>query len=161
MTQRKGLSYLIQAIKEIDKKKICSTFIGQGPLENYIKKELPDSNLKANNFSHKSILNEMNNNDILILPSLSEGFALVTLEAMSRGMVVICTNRCGIKDISDKNDSIIITPNNYLIIKKKINFFLKNPTEVKRMGIKALKTAKKYSWSKYQDQLAHLINKNL
>ena len=24
-----------------------------------------------------------------------------------------------------------------------------------------LKTAKKYSWSKYQDQLAHLINKNL
>ena len=161
LTQRKGLSYLIKAIKEIDKKKICSTFIGRGPLENYIKKELPDSNLKVNTFSHKSILNEMVNNDILILPSLSEGFALVTLEAMSRGMVVICTNRCGLKDIGNKNDYIIVTPNNYLIIKKKINFFLKNPNALKRMGIRALKTAKIYNWHKYQDQLTYMINKNL
>ena len=103
----------------------------------------------------------MVNNDILILPSLSEGFALVTLEAMSRGMVVICTNRCGLKDIGNKNDYIIVTPNNYLIIKKKINFFLKNPNALKRMGIRALKTAKIYNWHKYQDQLTYMINKNL
>ena len=105
---------------------LSSTIIGTGPLEKYIKKELPNENFKKN-LSHNLILKEMKKHDVLIFPSLFEGFGLVISEAMSQGMVVISTNKTGLPDISNKNDdSVTIPPNNSKDIINKINYFIHN-----------------------------------
>ena len=164
LEEMKGLNHFIAAIKKLNiihKNMLVSTIIGTGPLEKYIKKELPNENFKKN-LSHNLILKEMKKHDILIFPSLFEGFGLVISEAMSQGMVVISTNKTGLPDISNKNDdSITIPPNNSKDIIKKINYFVSHPKEVKRFGRNAQKTASKYKWSDYQKKLINTINQEL
>ena len=44
---------------------------------------------------HAHVLAEMERHDVLAFPTLSEGLALVILEAMSRGMAVVTTPNSG------------------------------------------------------------------
>ena len=104
---------------------------------------------------------EMFKNDVLLFPSLFEGFGLVISEAMSRGMVVISTNRTGLVDISQGKDSIFVKTNNHKEIFNSVSSLLKNHSKVKKIGINAIKTAKNYNWSKYRIKLNNIIKKCL
>lgn len=163
LTNNKGLVYLMNAIKKLNilhKNKILTTIVGSGPLERYLKQELPNEIFKKN-LPHNLVLKEMFNNDILIFPSLFEGFGLVISEAMSCGMTVISTNNTALPDIGCENDSFLISTKSTKEIIDKVNYFLKHPSEIKRIGKNAQNTASKYSWSKYQKKLINIINNNL
>ena len=163
LTEDKGINYLIKAITKLNinhKNKISVFIIGAGPLEDLVKKKLPDAVFKKN-LQHKLILNEMQKNDVLIFPSLYEGFGLVISEAMSRGMNVISTFRTALSDIGHKNDSFLISPNSSYQIVEKINFLLKYPNQVKKIGKNAMLTASKYNWAEYQKKLITIITTNL
>ena len=157
----KGLFYLSRIIKKLEKThkdKFNFTIIGSGPLEEWLKNELPNTTFKKN-LSHKDVLKEMSLKDIFLFPSLFEGFGLVISEAMSCGMVVISTNRTGLKDISKGNDSILVPPKSISIVYKEIISIIENPKKFKIISINAIKTAKKYNWKIYQDKLADTIKK--
>ena len=160
LSQRKGISYVIASLKKIidqnKKELITITFIGSGPAEELIKKELPQIIIKQY-LSHQDVLKEMLKSDVLLFPSLFEGFGLVILEAMSHGMVVISTNRTGLIDVSQGNDSIIVKANSHKEIYNSLNSLLQNPSLVKKIGINAIKTAKNYNWSKYRARLNKII----
>ena len=113
------------------------------------------------NLSYNNLLKHYRTNDIFILPSLLEGFGLVITEAMSNGMVVMSTNRTGLPEIRNDNDSILIKVNNAKDIVHKVTYLIKRPKQIQRMGKNALITASKYSWPKYQNKLVEIINDNL
>ena len=94
------------------------TIIGSGPLE----KELKDK-AKSNIVFKGQIANEkldayFENNDILILPSISETWGLVVEEAIYFGMPVIVSSNCGVSELV--KDGV----NGYLID-------LRNPNKLK------------------------------
>jgi glycosyltransferase involved in cell wall biosynthesis len=72
-------------------------------------------------------------------------------------MVVISTNRTGLIDVSQGNDSIIVKANSHKEIYNSLNSLLQNPSLVKKIGINAIKTAKNYNWSKYRARLNKII----
>src|SRR5439155_16334860 len=80
---RKGLSYLLDAVEKL-KGAVAMTLLGRkaasgcAPLESAVRKHrwLPT-------LSHAGVLREMQSHDVLVLPSLFEGFGLVILEAMA------------------------------------------------------------------------------
>ena len=76
-------------------------------------------------------------------------------------MTVISTNNTALPDIGCENDSILISTKSTKEIIDKVNYFLKHPSEIKRIGKNAQNTASKYSWSKYQKKLINIINNNL
>ena len=163
LIERKGIKYLIRSIKElmkIHKNMISATIIGSGSLKNYAHKELPEAKF-IENLSYNNLLKHYRTNDIFILPSLLEGFGLVITEAMSNGMVVMSTNRTGLPEIRNDNDSILIKANNAKDIVHKVTYLIKRPKQIERMGKNALITASKYSWPKYQNKLVEIINDNL
>ena len=163
LTKEKGVNYLLKAITELSKTqkdKILFTIIGSGPLENFIKKKFPRVNFKKN-LPHELCLKEMRKHDILIFPSLFEGFGLVISEAMSQGMVVISTNRTALPDIGNKDDSVLISPHSSNEIIKKVNYFIRYPKEIKRIGKNAQKTASKYVWTEYHKKLVSILNQTL
>ena len=80
------------------------TYVGDGnkriELENYIlKNELKNYVTIAGVQPQTKIPTWMAKNDILILPSIHDGWGAVVNEALQTGMYVICSNACGAADL--------------------------------------------------------------
>jgi len=150
----KGIANVLEAVENF-KEHICLTIVGRKttddckPLNEGLKKHhwIPSLN-------HASILELMRNSDVLIFPSLSEGFGLVITEAMSQGTPVITTNSTGGKDfiINNKNGWIVETDSTNSIVSV-ISELLNTPDKVACVGMEAIKTAASRTWQDYQKDL--------
>lgn len=84
---------------------------------------------------------------VYIQPSVTEGFGITVLEAMSYEVPVIVTEGVGAKDVvSDGEDGFIVPIRDPDAIAEKIKYFADNPSEVTRMGLNARNKAKRYEW---------------
>ncbi len=155
LKQSKGLSYMADAVKTL-KDKIEFTIIGTGPALKLVKETIPKFNYLGS-LPHDEVLKQMRDHDVLLFPSLFDGFGMVITEAMSQGMVVISTKHTALPDISDEKSAICIPHSNSLAIEEALNSLLKNTNKVKVIGMAALERARKYQWSDYRDEVAKLV----
>ena len=69
-------------------------------LEKYARKLNVEDNIRfIGNVSNENVLTLINKSDVLVLPSLSEGFPRVILEGMLCGIPIVASNVRGIKEI--------------------------------------------------------------
>lgn len=89
----------------------------------------------------------LNSIDLYVLPSLSEGFSLTTIEAMAVGKPVIATRSGGPeKIITDGHDGILIDKSSSEAIVGAVQLLISNPGIASGLGQNALKNVyKKYS----------------
>ncbi len=141
--EEKGLDYLFKATKPI-KNKINITVIGNGRVK-YYKRKYPFVNFLGQ-LTHKEVIEQLQNNNILILPSLkrsTESFSNALLEAMSCGKAVIGTNVHGTPEmITDNYDGLLIQEKDPEAIKRAI-LRLQNKKLRDKLGNNARKTVLK------------------
>lgn len=117
LIKNKGIKYLIEAMPMVLVKfpETKLLIVGDGEESYFLKKIVKKLNLQNN----ISFLGKINHNrlspfyimsDILINPSLSEGFSLVLIEALVCGTAVIATNVGGISDIIKNNQTGLLIP---------------------------------------------------
>jgi glycosyltransferase involved in cell wall biosynthesis len=124
----KGIQYLIDAMVSIEKydKNAKLLIIGDGEerynLESYVnKRKLKDSITFIGELPHSELPQYFAASDIFVLPSLSEGFPNVLLEAMASGLPIIATNVGGVPDIIQENiNGFLVEPQNPNEIGKKL-----------------------------------------
>ena len=155
--QRKGLSYLLKAI-EMLKSKVELTLLGRkaasgcAPLDSAVRKYrwLPT-------LSHDEVLREMQNNDVLVLPSLFEGFGLVILEAMSQGTLVITTDHTAGPDVIEEGvDGFMVPIRSAEAIAEKLELLARDPEQLMSMKLAARRKAQLHSWESYRSRLVEV-----
>lgn len=159
LSQRKGISYVFEAIKGLEKN-IEMTMIGLGNIESCpaLKQSLNNVNYIPS-LPHNEILKIMSSQDILLFPSLFEGFGLVVTEAMSQGTPVITTDRtCGPDVITNGKDGWIVEAGTSVPIRKLLVDFIANPEILHEVGREALRTAQSRPWSNYEEELSLSVN---
>src|SRR5436309_7221345 len=73
--------------------------------------------------------------NVLVVPSLSEGTPLVTLEAMSAGVPVVASAVGGIPEqVRHQSEGILVPPGNALALSEAILRLLHHPTLMQRLG---------------------------
>jgi len=90
--------------------------------------------------------------DCMVVPSKLETFGLVVLEAMSDGVPVILSSRCGSSEIiNDGENGFVFDYESLPAIKlfAKMRHVLNLGENLRTVREKSLETAKKYSWEKY------------
>jgi glycosyltransferase involved in cell wall biosynthesis len=116
----KGIDYLLESLKFLEQKKIRNlelNIIGSGPLrEKYLSKarhfEMCRINLRGE-VPNSEIPIWMNASDLFCLPSISEGYPNVLMEAMACGLPVVATRVGGIHEIIDSAEhGILVSPKN-------------------------------------------------
>lgn len=111
LIERKNVDNIIKA-KKIAKTRYNLVIVGDGPEMDNLKKlskDIPDIYFIGSRNDVENILPDC---DCLILPSHTESFGLVLIEALACGLSVIGSNVGGIKEIITKNVGILINPEN-------------------------------------------------
>ncbi len=132
LTEVKGHRHLIGAVKEIVKyrKDILCLIAGSGPLKERLQKEIDDAHLadhiKLVGFvTREQVGLLMNACDIFVLPSLSESFGIVQIEALACGKPVVATRNGGSEEIIISDDyGYLVEPGNKMQLAKEISLAL-------------------------------------
>jgi glycosyltransferase involved in cell wall biosynthesis len=145
MVWQKGFEYLIEAASNVIKEYPEARFliVGEGPLKGKLK--VKSEKLRVENkviftgfqTDIKEILSAI---DILVIPSLLEGFPMITLEAMAMAKPIIATNIDGITEqITDGINGILIPPKDPSAMAQAIITLINNREKAKAMGLAARK----------------------
>ena len=94
--------------------------------------------------------------DVLVFPTLSDGFGIVQLEAMAHGVPVIATDHCGQVVIDGKNGFVIPTKNPTAIVEK-FEIFVNTPALIKEMSVHAIETLKMFNIDRYYQNVKTLL----
>ena len=92
--------------------------------------------------------------DIFVLPSLSEGFPMVILEAMASGLPIVTTKVGGLPEIVlDGENGFIARPEDPEEIARKVQLLLEDNDLRARMAQNNRNKAGHYTWEKVVDKL--------
>jgi glycosyltransferase involved in cell wall biosynthesis len=93
LSPEKNLDFLITVFNDLPQFKL--NIIGFGPQEDYLKSISKSNVIFIGSIPNTELNNYYEDNDVLILPSLSETWGLVVEEAFNNGIPVIVSNKVG------------------------------------------------------------------
>jgi glycosyltransferase involved in cell wall biosynthesis len=161
LSLRKGVQYLLEAWTKMHLKDAELLLVGS--IDNNIKPILSKYNDIKNIVFRgflKDTLEVYKESTIFVFPSLEEGSAKVTYEAMAAGLPVITTENSG-SVVRDGLDGFIIPIRDTESIIEKVSFFYENTEMVGEIGTNAKENIKQYTWQKYRDNLISAYNRIL
>ncbi|MGI4022361.1 MAG: glycosyltransferase family 4 protein [Janthinobacterium lividum] len=162
LSQRKGIADLFAAVENL-KDHVQLTVVG---------KKVSDQDCLAldkalakhkwiPSLAHAKVLKLMHEHDVLVFPSLFEGFGLVITEAMSQGTPVITTDRTAGPDlIKHGENGWLIEAGSTNALQVAIEEILAKPDVIAKIGRAAMETASKRTWEVYGRELVDAIIKN-
>lgn len=110
---------------------------------------------------HADILKLMREHDVLVFPSLFEGFGLVITEAMSQGTPVITTDRTAGPDLIEHGkNGWLVQAGSTQALQAAIEELLHRPKSIAEAGCEAMETARRRPWEEYGRELAEAIMKS-
>jgi glycosyltransferase involved in cell wall biosynthesis len=112
--------------------------------------------------SHDEVLQEIRRHDVMVFPSLFEGFGLVVLEAMSCGVPVIATAQGGAPDfLEDGKDGFLVPIRSHEAIAEKLELLMRHRDRLFAMSQAAIRKAAQHSWESYRQHLIHTVRQAL
>lgn len=154
--ERKGPMRVSEAIKQITGKKVYSLFIGKG-------EQIPDCDdiLFKGALPHEEVPVYLNAADVFVLPTLHEGCCNAVVEAMACGLPVISSNLPFNWDVLNKDNSIMVNPNNIDEIANAIRKLRDNEEERRRLAVGALAMAQNLTIEKRAQAILDFINSKI
>jgi glycosyltransferase involved in cell wall biosynthesis len=150
MVWQKGFEFLIHAIPEIisDIHDVRFLFVGDGPLKSDLERLVRQLDI-----SHKVIFagfrpdisRVLSAIDILVVPSLLEGFPIMTLEAMAMAKPIVATRINGIEEqISDGEEGLLVPPQSTKTLSAAVLELIQNNELASRLGMAARRKVETY-----------------
>ena len=150
---KKGQHFLIEALNLLVKEKktipikISIDFIGIGSSETYLKKLMSKYNL--NDSIHflglkdrEYIYSHLKNYDMLVQPSLNEGFGLTVAEGMVAGIPVLVSDIEGPMEVIESGKyGFTFECGNVFSLAQQIKYIIEHPNEANNIAIQAQKFA--------------------
>jgi glycosyltransferase involved in cell wall biosynthesis len=153
---RKGIQYLLEAFENLGIPNAELCIIG---------KVAPEMNDILNNYAarlpnlkilgpipHIELEKYYSQASVFVLPSVSEGSALVIYEAMASGIPIITTPNTG-SIVQDSLNGFIVPPKSSEAIQQKLLWLYEHPGECKHMGKSAQERSLEFTWNAYGQRL--------
>ena len=167
LIERKGIFTLLEAIKNLAEtpQNFHLNIVGNGILGEQIKQYIQTHRLE-NFITLQGMVNSENvaqyiqKADLLILPSVFDGWGIVVNEALQSHVPVLISDQCGAKElIQHEQNGLIFEAQNVESLGKQLLKFLQFSSEEKaKMKSKTIETSKKIEIMQVADYLANCLN---
>ena len=140
LTEQKGHRYLLQALSCLLETwpQLCCLFVGEGELQDALRRMAIDLGVeRACRFVgvREDIPGILTAADVFVLPSLSEGFPFVLLEALAMGCPVVASRVNGVLElIEDHKTGLLVPPRDPQALARAIRDMLDDRRAALRMG---------------------------
>jgi len=140
LTEAKGHRYLLQALPRLLETwpQLCCLFVGEGELHDTLQRMAMDLGVERScRFVgiREDIAEILAAADVVVLPSLSEGFPFVLLEALAMGCPVVASQVNGVPElIEDHKTGLLVPPRDPQALARAIREVLNYSTPASEMG---------------------------
>jgi glycosyltransferase involved in cell wall biosynthesis len=158
MTQRKGLADLFTALKHLGRTDIELVVLGTPLLPlSFYRGEYPDFSYEASR-PHELVKQVMLSCDVLVLPSIVEGRAMVQTEALSCGLPIVVTANAGAEDLVEEGRTGFLVPiRDPPALAERINWIADNRDWVIDVRAAVLEKARQSGWERYTNAILSAI----
>lgn len=159
---RKGLHHLLKVISSYSSKEVILNIAGAISMDNPLYQQYKKhENINFLGFVTRDIITkEFQDSSYFILPSLGEGFGLVTLEALATGTPVICSDFTGGNDaITDNTNGLVIKAGDEDAIRKSVEWAIQNKQNLPFLSENARKSSLGYTWEIYEKNIENELTK--
>jgi starch synthase len=159
---RKGLGYGLEAIATLGSQ-VKLTMIGRPTTSDCVPlvKAL-EQHKWIPSLAHHQILEQMRCHDVLLFPTLFDGFGLVMTEALSQGLPVITTSHSGAQEcIRNGVEGFVVPIRNSQAIAERLQQLADDRELLATMRRACLRRAGELSWQSYEEGLRLAVGKQI
>jgi glycosyltransferase involved in cell wall biosynthesis len=156
--QRKGITYLLEAVNQLPAGSVELTVCGRAvdDLELFRQSKMPIRLIPS--ASESELRNCYESADVFVFPSLAEGFGHVLLEAMAAGLPLISTTRTAAPDLIEHGrEGFITDPGESSQVATCIEYFLRHPERLAAMSVASRRAAERFTWQRFRRNLADTV----
>lgn len=164
LVEKKGCTYLIEAMKEINAKLII---VGDGPEKTKLMAQAENMKHKINFVGAKNkheLKNYYASCDIICVPSIKakdgdqDGLPVALIEAMASGAVPVASDTGGISEaIEDGQEGYLVSPGNVEVLRNRINTLLENEMTLFSMSNNARKRALDFEFKNIAEKYVNIF----
>ncbi len=150
INQRKGLSYLLQALEIVRDLDVHLTICGRVVDDLQIFDKWAHKVSIRASVSDEQLVEEYQRADMFVFPSVAEGFGQVLLEALASGLPILSTTHTAAPDlIEDGVQGFIVEPRNPALLADCIRWAHGHRRELQGMGVRARTRAERFTWKSF------------
>lgn len=155
INQRKGLSYLLQALRLLADLNVHLTICGR-VLDDLSTFEGFEQQVTIRpSVSPAELVAAYQGADLFVFPSVGEGFGQVLLEAMACGLPILATTRTAAPDLIDDGvQGFIVGPKDPQALAERIRWASDHRDALALMGRRARLQAEQFPWERFRMQIA-------
>ncbi|HLK62889.1 MAG TPA: glycosyltransferase family 4 protein [Bryobacteraceae bacterium] len=158
ITQRKGIRYLLEALRLLDTRQVEVTVCGWAVDDLMLFRGFEDVVKVCPSASAVELSEAYASSDLFVFPSLAEGFGHVLLEAMAAGLPVAATTRTAAPDlIRNGDEGFVIEPESASAIAEAIEWALVHRARLRAMGTAARERAREFTWERFRGGIASVV----
>lgn len=158
INQRKGIKYLLDALKALPPDRVELVVCGRVVDDLRLFEGLRGQVEVRPSVSADALLEAYQTSDLFVFPSLAEGFGHVLLEAMACGLPVVSTTRTAARDlIRNGVEGFIVKPGSSTEIAVCIDTFLSHPEWLTDMGAAARRRSEEFTWARFRASIGDVV----
>lgn len=160
VSEHKGIAWLFEAFSVIEPMRARLVCIGAVNLPDSITSKLPSNIELRGMVQHDEVSELLLSADVMLFPSLGDGFSLSIMEGFASGLPVVCTENTGAADcVVEGENGFVVPVQDADALRDRIEWFLANKAEIPRMAKAARDGVASYTWDAYYENAANAIEK--
>ncbi len=158
INQRKGIKYLLEALRLLNNPAIHLTVCGRVVDGLELFKPFGAQVTVRPSVSIPELVHAYQSADLFVFPSVAEGFGQVLLEALASGLPILSTTRTAAPDLIQEGvEGWVVEPRCPDLLAERIAWAATHRTELTAMGKAARKRAEHFSWQRFRTLAASSV----
>ena len=157
ISQRKGIKYLLDALRRLKLPNSELVLVGRIVGSGSALAPYADLFRHVRHVPYHEVHRLFADADLFVYPSLHEGSAFATYEALASGLPVVTTPNTG-SVVRDGVDGFIVPPRDVTALMEKIELLYREPERRAAMAASARVRAENFTWAAYRMRLAAVFD---